>query len=132
MDGADPKLILSTEDDDFHTPPDSDPFWNETAWFSFTIPERKIQGYVYPWVRANQKILGGGVWVWAFCVRSCCIGWTQSGFCTGNIPLTHISEPVVPELIPSHFLPGIDPFPTPKSHMTRGMCPVRPTCTAGR
>lgn len=64
MHGADPEIVLGPEDDDFHTPSDADPFWNETVWFSFTIPERNIQGYVYPWVRANQKLLGGGVWVW--------------------------------------------------------------------
>ncbi|MCE2391103.1 MAG: hypothetical protein J4G09_06405 [Proteobacteria bacterium] len=38
--------------------------WSETAWFSFTVPERAIQGYVYPWIRPNQGLLGGGVWVW--------------------------------------------------------------------
>jgi hypothetical protein len=55
---------LTTRDDDFHPAPNDDPYWNETVWFSFSVPERAIHGYVYPWVRRNQEICGGGVMVW--------------------------------------------------------------------
>ena len=50
--------------DAFHAPTSDDPWWQETAWFTFVVPERALTCYVYPWVRANQGILGGGVMVW--------------------------------------------------------------------
>jgi hypothetical protein len=64
MHGADPSAKLTPADDGFHEPTDDNPFWSETTWFSFTVPERRMQGYVYPWVRPNQGLLGGGVWIW--------------------------------------------------------------------
>ena len=57
-------IQLGPSDDDFHQPASNDPFWNETIWFSFSVPERALSGYVYPWVRANQGLFGGGVIVW--------------------------------------------------------------------
>ena len=51
-------------DDDFHRPTTDDPWWNETAWFTMMVPDRNLYCYVYPWVRANQGLLGGGVMVW--------------------------------------------------------------------
>ena len=45
-------------------PTSDDPWWQETAWFTFVVPERRLTCYVYPWVKANQGILGGGVMVW--------------------------------------------------------------------
>jgi len=57
-------IRLGPADDDFHRPGSPDPFWNETIWFSFNVPERAISGYVYPWVRANQSLYGGGVLAW--------------------------------------------------------------------
>ena len=57
-------IQLGPSDDDFHEPASNDPFWNETIWFSFSVPERALSGYVYPWVRANQGLFGGGVIVW--------------------------------------------------------------------
>jgi hypothetical protein len=62
MHGA--QATLTPDDDNFHKPTSDDPFWSETTWFSFTVPERNMQGYVYPWIRPNQGLLGGGVWVW--------------------------------------------------------------------
>lgn len=56
--------MLPSEHDAFHTPTSDDPWWQETTWFTFMIPERKLYCYVYPWVKANQGILGGGVMVW--------------------------------------------------------------------
>jgi hypothetical protein len=51
--------MLSPEDDKFHKRTD-DPFWNESAWFSFMIPEELIGGYVYFYHRPNMKLSAGG------------------------------------------------------------------------
>lgn len=61
---GDTAIPLGPLDDAFHAPASTDPFWNETVWFSFSVPERALHGYVYPWVRANQKLYGGGVVLW--------------------------------------------------------------------
>ena len=53
-----------SEHDAFHRPTSDDPWWQETAWFTLMVPERNLYCYVYPWVKANQGILGGGVMVW--------------------------------------------------------------------
>ena len=55
---------MPSEHDAFHLPTSDDPWWQETAWFTLMVPERKLYCYVYPWVKANQGILGGGVMVW--------------------------------------------------------------------
>jgi hypothetical protein len=57
-------LELSPEHDQFHAPTSDDPWWQETTWFTLMVPERNLYCYVYPWVKANQGILGGGVMVW--------------------------------------------------------------------
>jgi hypothetical protein len=57
-------LRLTPDDDNFHTPTSDDPWWQETAWFTLIVPERRLSCYVYPWVRPNLGILGGGVMVW--------------------------------------------------------------------
>jgi hypothetical protein len=54
----------SAEHDAWHPPTSDDPWWQETAWFTFMVPERRLSCYVYPWWKANQGILGGGVMVW--------------------------------------------------------------------
>jgi hypothetical protein len=55
---------LTAADDGFHPPPDPDPLWSETTWFSFMVPERNLYAYVYPWVRPSQQLFGGGVMAW--------------------------------------------------------------------
>ncbi|MET0986624.1 MAG: hypothetical protein ABW034_14575, partial [Steroidobacteraceae bacterium] len=50
-------------DDDFH-PLSDDPWETETAWFSLCVPERKMCGWLYGWVRPNLRTAGGGVFVW--------------------------------------------------------------------
>lgn len=50
-------------DDDFHTAGD-DPWWFESFWFSFFVPERKLMVYVYPWFRPGLGTCGGGVLAW--------------------------------------------------------------------
>ncbi len=51
-------------DDSFHEPAGSDPFWTETSWYAFSIPERRLTGAVYPVFRPNQGVCSAGVYVW--------------------------------------------------------------------
>ena len=41
-----------------------DPYWNESCWFSFSIPEREIHGMVYYFFRPNMNLLMGGPVLW--------------------------------------------------------------------
>jgi hypothetical protein len=50
----------TTEDDTFH-PPTEDPWWTETVWFGWMVPERKLLGYFYPAFRPNLGVQFGGV-----------------------------------------------------------------------
>lgn len=51
-------------DDRFHTPTGDDPFWTETCWFTFAVPERKLSGQLYPFLRPNQGITSSGAFFW--------------------------------------------------------------------
>lgn len=51
---------LLPEDDAFHAA-SADPWWTETVWFSWMVPERGLLGYVYPVFRPNLGIQFGGV-----------------------------------------------------------------------
>ena len=44
---------LVPEDDMFHPPESADPWWTETVWFSWMVPERNLLGYWYTVMRAN-------------------------------------------------------------------------------
>lgn len=46
-----------------HTRSD-DPWWNESAWFGFSVPERNINGFFYLWHRPNMKTIACGVAIW--------------------------------------------------------------------
>jgi hypothetical protein len=41
-----------------------DPFWNESAWFSFSIPERGLHGLIYYFFRPNMRLIMGGPIMW--------------------------------------------------------------------
>lgn len=45
------------------TPGDS-PYWNESIWFSFSVPERDIHGFIYCFFRPNMNMLVGGPAIW--------------------------------------------------------------------
>ena len=47
-------------DDEFHTPTSDDPYWTETCWFTFHIPERRISGQLYPYFSPNQGTCAAG------------------------------------------------------------------------
>jgi hypothetical protein len=49
--------------DNFH-PSNGEPWWFESFWFSFYVPERRMMVYVYPWFRPGTGIAGGGVLAW--------------------------------------------------------------------
>ncbi len=56
---------LSTHpDDNFHPPKDDDPFWTETCWWTFFVPERKLSGQLYPFFRTNQGVAACAVYLW--------------------------------------------------------------------
>jgi hypothetical protein len=51
-------------DDAFHPPTCADPFWTETCWFTFAVPERRLSAQLYPFVRPNQRVTSSGCFVW--------------------------------------------------------------------
>jgi hypothetical protein len=51
-------------DDEFHTPRTDDPFWAETAWFAFAVPERRLSGQFYPFFSRNQAVCAAAVYLW--------------------------------------------------------------------
>jgi hypothetical protein len=56
-------VALSAVDDDFHQP-DENPWYLETFWYSYHVPERNLEGYIYTKFYPNQRIYGGGAIVW--------------------------------------------------------------------
>jgi len=54
---------LVPEDDMFHPPESDDPWWTETVWFSWMVPERNLLGYWYTVFRPNIGVNFGGVLV---------------------------------------------------------------------
>ncbi len=52
------------EDDEFHPPSNDDPYWAETCWFTFTVPERRLSGQLYPFFQPNQGVLSAGAYFW--------------------------------------------------------------------
>jgi hypothetical protein len=43
---------------------DDNPYWNESVWFSFSIPERRIHGMIQYYFRPNMGMLNGGPCMW--------------------------------------------------------------------
>lgn len=43
---------------------DDNPYWNESVWFSFSIPERRIHGLLQYYFRPNMGMLNGGPCMW--------------------------------------------------------------------
>ncbi len=55
--------VFTAEDDQFHTPSD-DPWFTETCWFSFHVPERKMSGWLYGFLRPNLGINTSSVFIY--------------------------------------------------------------------
>jgi hypothetical protein len=58
------KFGVTAEDDSWHVPRTEDPFWTETIWLRFAVPERNLTGVLYPVFRRNQHIGLLGAYVW--------------------------------------------------------------------
>ena len=43
---------------------DDNPYWNESVWFSFSIPERRAHGMIQYYFRPNMGMLNGGPCMW--------------------------------------------------------------------
>ena len=43
---------------------DDNPYWNESVWFSVSIPERRIHGLIQYYFRPNMGMLNGGPALW--------------------------------------------------------------------
>jgi hypothetical protein len=54
----------SHPDDEFHPPTSDDPAWTETCWFTFSVPERRLSGQLYPFFVPNQGVAAGGAYFW--------------------------------------------------------------------
>lgn len=50
--------------DKFCDQPSDNPYWNESVWFSFSIPERRIHGFIQYYFRPNMGMLNGGPVMW--------------------------------------------------------------------
>lgn len=55
--------MIRPEDDLFHRRND-DPHWNESAWFTFNVPDRTTAGMVYFYHRPNMNLTAGGPVLW--------------------------------------------------------------------
>ena len=51
-------------DDEFHPPDSDDPYWTETCWFTFAVPERRLSAQIYPFFQTNQKVCAAAAYVW--------------------------------------------------------------------
>ena len=41
-------------------PADDNPYWNESVWFSLSVPEQRIHGMIQYYFRPNMGLLNGG------------------------------------------------------------------------
>jgi hypothetical protein len=53
--------VISAADEGFHKST-GDPWWNESSFTTFRIPERKLFGILYHYVRPNQNTVMAGPW----------------------------------------------------------------------
>lgn len=51
-------------DDNFHASPDDNPFWAETTWWSFSVPERELGGWLHATFNTNRGTVTWRVYVW--------------------------------------------------------------------
>ena len=56
-------MAFRPEDDRFHRRND-DPYWNESSWISFMVPQHNINGMVYFYHRPNMSHSAGGPVLW--------------------------------------------------------------------
>ena len=57
--------IFTARDDRFHFDELAGDWWStETAWFSFSRPERRLGGWLYTLARPTIGTVAGGAWIW--------------------------------------------------------------------
>lgn len=52
------------DDDRYHPVPDDDPFWTETTWWSFNVPERRLGGWLHAARQPVKNAVTWRVFVW--------------------------------------------------------------------
>ncbi len=52
------------EDDTYHEPTIDDPLWFETTWWSFSVPERRLGGWLHAGRHTNQGTVTWRVFAW--------------------------------------------------------------------
>lgn len=57
-------MTLLPQADRFFDSPSDNPYWNESVWFSISIPERRIHGAIQYYFRPNMNMLNGGPFIW--------------------------------------------------------------------
>jgi len=57
-------MAIEIHDDYLHKDRTDHPYWNESAWFSFSDTARELHGMVYYFFRPNMKMLMGGPIIW--------------------------------------------------------------------
>jgi hypothetical protein len=57
-------MTVLPQADRFFGDRDTNPYWNESVWFSFSIPERHIHGLIQYYFRPNMGMLNGGPVMW--------------------------------------------------------------------
>ena len=58
-------MAITTEHADyFNMDMTDDPYWSESSWFSWAIPERGVNGFFYNHFRPNMNCLLGGPAMW--------------------------------------------------------------------
>jgi hypothetical protein len=50
--------------DEFHPPATDDPYWSETNWFAFGVPDLRLSGWLYPFFRPNLGVCSAAVLLW--------------------------------------------------------------------
>ncbi len=55
---------LSSSLDHFFADTGSDPYWTESSWFSWSIPEKDICGLIWTHFRPNMNCVCGGIAMW--------------------------------------------------------------------
>jgi hypothetical protein len=56
--------FLAPLDDRFHALDGGEPYWTETIWLGFAVPERRVSGVTYAVMRPNLSVCSLGVFVW--------------------------------------------------------------------
>lgn len=55
--------VINPADHNFH-PRTEDPWWNESSFITFKLPEREMMGMIYHYFRPNEGTATGGPWLW--------------------------------------------------------------------